>query len=53
MSHLPSAHRSTDLPLVPALYLAALSIGAAVHSNPGLLRPVLGWVHTLTSILVA
>ncbi len=44
---------ATDLPLLPAFYLALLTLGAAVHGNPAILRPVLGWVHTLTIALVA
>ncbi len=39
--------RNNDLPILPALNAAVLSLGAAVHGNPSLLRPVLGWVHTL------
>ncbi len=39
--------RNNDLPILPALNVAVLSLGAAVHGNPSLLRPVLGWVHTL------
>ena len=33
--------RSIDLPIFPAMLMALLCIGAAVHQNPTLLRPVL------------
>ncbi len=45
--------RTADLPLLPALYLAVLTFGAAVHANPALLRPVLGFAHSLATAVIS
>ncbi len=47
-----SRPRPTDLPLLPALYLGLLSVGAAIHHTPTLLSPMLGWAHSLTVALL-
>lgn len=47
-----SRTRSTDLPLLPALYIGLLSLGAAIHHSPTLLSPMLGWAHSLTLALL-
>ena len=49
MSLLPS--RSSDLPVLPALFLAVLCLGGAIHQNPMLLRPVLHLAQALPHLL--
>ncbi len=41
----------TNAQLFPALNLALLTGGAAIHGNPALLRPLLHAFHTLATSL--
>jgi len=41
----------TDVSLLPALNLALLALGAAIHGHPMLLRPMLHLVHNLAVAL--
>lgn len=43
---------STDLPLLPALNIGLLALGAAIHHSPALLSPVVGWAHSLSVALI-
>ncbi len=43
--------RFADLPLLPALFMAALCLGGAIHQNPNLLRPALSLAHALPHLL--
>lgn len=51
MSSTNKVNRPTDLPILPAVNIALLALGAAVHQNPALIRPVLHWVQTLAVAL--
>lgn len=42
-----SQRQTTDLFTLPMFYLGTLAVAAGVHQNPAMLRPIVGWVHTL------
>ena len=44
------AHHA-DSPILPMFLSAVLCLGATVHGNPSLLRPVLSLAHTLQHLL--